>query len=98
MAETAETLTRFCHESGKVCPNPSRWHELWETLPDRKRVGSVWEPALPLILGAWNDTTDIEKAARLREHIEWAANHGCLPMVAAFLRNLPESEWHHLRD
>jgi hypothetical protein len=96
MTETAETLTEFCQERGRVCPAPSRWHELWEMLPERERVGSGWKPPLPLILGAWNYTSDLEKMLRLREHIEWAANHGCLPTLATFLRSLPETEWHHL--
>jgi hypothetical protein len=98
MTETVERLTEFCHERRRVCPTPSRWHELWEMLPERKRVGSGWEPPLPLILGAWNYTSDSEKAVRLREHIQWAADHGCLPAVGRFLRNLPDSEWHHLSD
>jgi hypothetical protein len=35
---------------------------------------------------------------RVGEHIEWAASHGCLPAVAAFLKQLEEQDWHHLTD
>jgi hypothetical protein len=31
---------------------------------------------LPLILAAWLDTPVLAKMKRLREHIEWARDHG----------------------
>ena len=77
---------------------PQRWHALWQLLPDRGRVGGGWEPALPLILAAWHDTPAILKMNRLAEHIEWAAEHGALESVSAFLRGLREEEWFHFGD
>lgn len=44
------------------------------------------------------DTPAISKMLRLREHIHWAADHGCLTEVYDFLRALPESDWHHVGD
>ena len=35
---------------GRVCPQPTHWHRLWVLLPNRKRVGVGWVPALPMIL------------------------------------------------
>lgn len=40
-------------KNNRVCPQPVRWQELYEMLPDKKRIGNGWEPALPLILAAW---------------------------------------------
>ncbi len=77
---------------------PSKWNDLWEMLPNRSRVGGGWEPALPLILAAWYDTPVMLKVLRLREHLEWAEQHGSLDAVDKFLRDLPEMEWHHLSD
>ena len=77
---------------------PQRWNALWELLPDRKRAGGGWEPALPLILAAWDETPYLLKMIRVAEHIEWAAEHGALETVAAFLRGLPEGEWFHKGD
>jgi hypothetical protein len=57
-----------------------------------------WQPSLPLILAAWHYTSNLEKTRRLAEHIEWADKHGKLPEVAVFLRNLGESQWHHLGE
>ena len=98
MNESAESLIAFCREHSRVCPIPPRWNALWELLPERKRIGGAWEPSLPLILAAWHDTPAMLKMLRLAEHIEWAAAHGALESVAAFLRDLREDEWFHLAD
>lgn len=93
---TVEALVRYSQENGRVCPVPARWDDLWQMLPERRRVGGGWEPALPLILAAWSSTPALLKILRLREHVQWAADHGALRMVDGFLRSLPESDWAHL--
>ena len=98
MSETTESLIAYCRENSRICPMPPRWNALWELLPERKRVGGGWEPALPLILAALHDTPYLMKMLRLAEHIEWAAEHGALESVAAFLRGLREDEWFHRGD
>ena len=98
MISPLESLIAHCNVSGRVCPVPGRWDELWKMLPERQRRGAGWEPSLPLILSAWWDSSNLDKQLRLREHVQWANSHGCLPEVDAFLRGLPESEWHHLGD
>ena len=55
-------------------------------------------PGLPLILGGWHYSSDLMKMSRFQEHVEWAASQGVLAEVDAFLRGLPEEEWHHLGD
>jgi hypothetical protein len=90
-----EDTLRLATENNRVCPKPQRWNELYQSLPSTRRVGAGWEPPLPLILGAWWDSTDTAKAARLCEHIEWANVQGALEGVHAFLAALPEHEWHH---
>ena len=77
---------------------PQPWGALWELLPNRTRVGAGWQPPLPLILGAWDDTPNMLKMLRLAEHIEWAAKHGDLEPVARVLRDLREDEWFHIGD
>lgn len=73
MSESAESLIAYCRENSHVCPMPQRWSALWELLPDRTRVGGGWQPPVPLILAAWNDTPGMLKMLRLAERIEWAA-------------------------
>ena len=98
MNENAKSLIGYSRENDRVCPQPMRWNELWEMLPERRRVGAGWEPSLPLILGAWHYASNLEKMMRLDEHIQWADKHGKIEKVSAFLHGLKESEWHHLKD
>lgn len=92
------SLLDYVRADGRVCPVPTRWHELWELLPDRHRAGGGWEPPLPLILAAWWTTPALAKMLRLQEHIRWAADHGALEAVDAFLRSLPDDEWARIGD
>ena len=97
MATLAEVLAE-AQKNQRACPQPRRWNELYELLPDRKRKGGGWEPALPLILAAWWDTPAMMKMLRLREHIEWASQHGALDTVSDFLLALREDEWFHFGE
>jgi len=86
-------LLAYVQENGRICPQPQQWHELWELLPDKKRVGMGWDPPSPLILGAWWYTSALEKHLRFREHIEYAALKGALETVDGFLRSLTSDQW-----
>lgn len=85
-------------ENNRVCLQPQKWQQLYELLPNKSRKGAGWEPPLPLILAAWRDTPSMSKRLRLREHIEWAAKHGCLKQVYEFMQSLPEDEWLHIGE
>jgi len=67
-------------------------------LPNKNQDDGRWNPSLPLILGAWHDTTNEEKSARLREHIEYAAASGVLDIVDAYLHELTPDLWHSVID
>jgi hypothetical protein len=98
MSELFAELLSFVADNGRVCPMPMRWNELYQMLPETRRKGHGWEPAMPLILAAWWEASERQKQERLIEHIRWARDHGGLEAVASFLRSLPESEWHHIGD
>jgi len=98
MAEKYPELLEYVKANGRACPQPVRWNSLWEMLPDRRRAGNGWEPALPLILAAWSDATGVLKHLRFLEHLEWAHKHGCIDQVDAYLRALPEADWYHFGD
>lgn len=95
MMATLDDLVAESNKNSRVCPKPMKWNELYELLPDKKRVGLGWEPSLPLILAAWWDTPIISKKLRFKEHLEWAAMHGCLDTIQSFLINLKEDDWYH---
>ena len=90
------SLPAYVQAERRICPQPLQWKALWEMLPGKQRDGGGWKPALPLILGAWWYTSDAEKRLRLREHIEYAAQHGVLAAVDSFLRGLAQEQWHTL--
>lgn len=76
------------------------WHQFYELVGGKRtdlqnpwRV--VWEPAPPLVLSAWGFASDAERAARFREHIDFAAARGALDVADAFLRKLTLEAWHH---
>jgi hypothetical protein len=98
MNDTLESLVAYCREKNRVCPQPGLWHEMWEMLPNRRQVGAGWQPPLPLILAAWDETPALLKMLRVAEHIEWAAKHNALVPISTFLRNLREEDWHHVGE
>ncbi|MGQ0627316.1 MAG: hypothetical protein ACT4PL_04350 [Phycisphaerales bacterium] len=98
MPETPDTLFAWCGENGRVCRLPMRWSEIYELLPERRRVGNGWEPPLPLILAAWHGTPALLQMLRFQEHVQWASQKGAIDEVARYLRGLREDEWFHFGD
>ncbi len=95
---TLEEVLAEAKQNSRICPQPQRWQQLYEMLPQKQRKGAGWEPSFPLILGAWWDTPALSKMLRFHEHIEWAASHDCLANVYAFLQELSEDQWHHFGE
>jgi hypothetical protein len=96
---TADALVEYCRTGRRICPQPQAWNRVWEMLPDRKQErSSGWNPSLPLILAAWHHATDLEKILRLREHIQWADEHGAISAIDEYIRGLSEEQWFHGND
>jgi hypothetical protein len=95
---TLKEVVAETQKNNRVCPQPQKWNELYGLLSNKRRKGDGWEPSLPLILAAWWDSPAMSKICRLREHIEWAFEQGCLDVVYKFLINLKEEEWHHIGE
>lgn len=92
---TLEKTLALTKLNDRVCPQPHKWKQLYEMLPNRKSTDRGWKPSLPLILAAWWEASDIDKATRLQEHLEWASQQGVLDLVHEFLESLTERDWHH---
>ena len=71
---------------------------MYEMLPNKKRVGDVWEPPLPLILAAWWVSPAISKQLRLEEHIHLAERNGSLNEISDFLHSVREADWLHFGE
>ena len=93
-----EAVLAEAKKNDRVCPQPQRWNELYQLLPNRQRKGNAWEPPLPLILAAWWDTPALPKKLRFEEHLRWAETHGCLELIDSFICALAEDQWHHIGD
>jgi|GEM_PF-805369 len=91
-------LLTYAREDGRICPQPQAWNQLFDLLPDKRRVGNGCEPPLPLILAAWDYSSDLEKRERFLLHIRWAAEHGALDPVNQFIRAIPPSGWHRSQE
>jgi hypothetical protein len=85
-----EKLLAETSQNGRVCPMPPQWANLWKQLP--KADGA--EPPLPLILGAWWNTSNQDKRERFELHLCWAEKYGALSSITAFLNNLTNADWH----
>jgi hypothetical protein len=86
---TDQELGQYLAKLPGPFPVPQAWSELYELLPldkDGRRA------PLPLILGAYGEP-DEAKAARFREHLQWADENQGLPMVVVYLMTLPEDAW-----
>ncbi|MEI8196095.1 MAG: hypothetical protein WCI73_09320 [Phycisphaerae bacterium] len=88
-----DDLIYYAQSEGRICPMPQLWNEIWEMLPDRRRVGGGWHPPLPLILAAWSETSASEKRQRFAEHLRYAAEHGVMEQVERVVRSLRPDQW-----
>ena len=67
-----------------ICPMPPVWADLhrrlrraWKAAKNR----AIPDPPVPLILGAWNFSSDADKAARWSDTVRWAERHGFLHLI-----------------
>lgn len=91
------SLDSFINEvtkNNRVCPNPRFWADL-HALATASDFNNHTPPSLPLILGAWWDTSDLDKAERLRELIDWCYHTSVSDVAWTFIKSLDESEWHY---
>lgn len=80
--------------NNRVCPMPAIWQRLYAYLPNTGPHLSK----VPATHAEWAQVPSLQKRARLREHIEWAASQGVLRQVYEALRKLPEERWHHIGE
>ena len=96
--ETFESLWKYCISDNRVCPMPIKWNDLYKILNNTKQIGAGYEPPIPLILGAWGNTSNNEKQERLKIHIRWAEDCNQLDEVGQYLRSLEEKDWAHYSE
>ena len=91
---TIDEVLVEARRNNRVCPMPAIWQRLYAYLPNT----GPHLPKVPATHAEWKEVPNLQKRARLREHIEWAASQGVLRQVHEALCKLPENRWHHLGD
>ena len=81
--------------NNRVCPVPRVWNRLHQVLLEHHAKASGSNPEPPLILSAWQVSSDHEKTNRLEQQIQWAVEHNMLEDVYGLLSALEEAEWYH---
>lgn len=84
--------------NNRSCPRPNQWIAFHRLLPGKAHDGKTLEAPLPLIAGAWNATSPMQKRLRLRGQIEWAESTGALMAVYNYLLGLREEQWFHFDE
>jgi hypothetical protein len=92
-------LSDLCNQNDRVCPMPNKWNDLYEivTTKDHDLGNDQVMPHMPLILGAWWDTTDGDKRNRLSEQLKWCQENNRSDIAWAYLNSLKDDEWHCVR-
>ena len=91
---TLDDVLAEIRRNNRVCPKPSVWKKLYDYLPNK--TAQLVE--VPATVQEWTMTPPLQKRARLRQHIEWAASQGVLKQVHKALVALPEEKWHHMGE
>lgn len=76
-----------------ICPNPARWHEIYERLLSASAERDLEKPPIALILNGWAATNDVEKARRWAKTVKWAERHGLADLVT-----VQPKEWYMVEE
>ena len=79
-----------------ICPNPMPWNEAFQQLTKFANEYSCIPPLppIPLILGGWNYSNDIEKRNRWEDTVAWATSNGCVEVVAG----IPDHDFYFVSE
>jgi len=82
----------IARKDNRVCPQPSRWLEMYRILQDKAGLHAL--PSQPLVGSAWAATPPMAKRMAFHEQLEWADKNHCLTPVHEFLKTLRDSDWY----
>ena len=77
--------------NNRICLKPIFWNEFYNLLVSNFIGKTI---SKPLILAAWNFTSDGEKLNRFKEHLS-LVDFGSDNTLTAYLKGLKEENWHH---
>lgn len=76
----------------RVAPCEPRWQQLHVLL----KAAGRGDPPPPMTGREASATPPLVKRIRIRDQVEWAAEHGLLERVLQFFNALPENDWVHI--
>jgi hypothetical protein len=76
----------------RVAPCEPRWQQLHVLL----KAAGRGDPPPPMTGVEASATPPLVKRIRIRDQVEWAAQHGLLEQVLGFFTALPENDWVHI--
>ena len=95
---TLDDLLLEARRNNRICPLQAGWRALYALLPAKRQGPRGWEPALPNTGPGWATTGAMTKRLALRDHLQWAVDHGGAGRILDFMRQLPEAAWLHVGD
>lgn len=79
--------------NNRVCPVEAEWRRLHSLL-----AAAGAEPPPPLHGMELRRSPPLVRRIRVRDQVEWAAQHGVLREVLSFIQSLGEEQWLHMGD
>lgn len=89
---TLYEVTGLTRKHNRVCPQPSRWLEMYRIL--QEQAGPDTLPAQPVVGSAWASTPPLAKRMAFHEQLEWADRNHCLTPVHEYLKTLRDGDWY----
>ncbi|MBK6006811.1 hypothetical protein JJB11_11980 [Ramlibacter ginsenosidimutans] len=89
---TLYEVTGLTRKDNRVCPQPSRWLEMYRILQDQP--GRDGLPPDPVVGSAWASTPPLAKRMAFHEQLEWADRNHCLTPVHEYLKTLRDVDWY----
>jgi hypothetical protein len=89
---TVQDVMTEARRHNRMAPLEPHWQRLCDLL--HKATGS--QPPPPMTPRESAGTPPLAKRIRVRDQVEWAAQHGQLSAVLGFFRSLREDDWLHI--
>ena len=89
---TVQDLMVEARRLNRVAPCEPRWRQMHVML----QTAGQGDPPPPMTGVEASVTPPLVKRIRVRDQVEWAAQHGLLERLFQFFRALPEHQWVHI--
>jgi hypothetical protein len=89
---TVQDVMAEARRFNRVSPCEPEWQKLYDLL----KASGAGEPPPPITGEEASSTPALVQRIRIRDQVEWAAEHGMLDRVFHFFKSLAEDRWVHI--